>query len=110
MSERRALELAIIKALPRPPRQMHLCSDEQVAAWLQACADVSAEGIRTAFMAHWWPGSLTQRLAVWGRYAEMERAAQLREQGERQRDQDAKREKAEAAEKRELKRLGWAHG
>jgi hypothetical protein len=109
-NEHRARELEIIKQLPRPPKQMRLCSDEEVVAWLQSCANISAEGVRAAFSAHLWPGSPQQRLAVWGRYAEMEKAAQARERAEDERRQEAMRDKAIAAERRQLKRIGWAHG
>jgi hypothetical protein len=101
-------ERQVIKTLPKPPKNMRLASDDEVAAWLKACADVSSAGIRVAFMPHWWPGSLEQRLRAWGCYSDLERDAQQRE---RARDQDAQaalRERARQAEEKERRKLGWA--
>jgi hypothetical protein len=47
-------ELEVMKTLPRPPKRPHLASDEELVDWLKGCADVSSEGIRTAFQAHVW--------------------------------------------------------
>jgi hypothetical protein len=100
-------ELKILETLPKPPKNMHLCTDEQVREWLDSCADVSSEGLRTAFQAHLWPGSLEQRLRVWGHYSDLEREAQMRE---KTRDQENVRkitDKLRGAEERKLKRIGW---
>jgi hypothetical protein len=108
MTDKRARELEVLKTLPRPPKQMHQCTDEQVRDWLKACADVSAEGVRTAFAAHLWPGTLGQRLSCWGFYHELEKSAQNRELAEQAKAADERREKLRASEEKQLKRLGWA--
>jgi hypothetical protein len=109
-TERDARELEVLKTLPRPPAKMHLCTTDEVIDWLRRCAEVSAEGCRVAFSAHRWPGSLQQRLAVWGRYTELEREAQVREAAQQEKARQEQRDKAKAAEQRQLKKLGWARG
>jgi hypothetical protein len=102
-------ELDILKTLPRPPKNFHSLSDEAVRAWLKSVADVSAEGLRTAFQPHNWPGSLQQRLNVWGRYAELEREAQQRDEARVRAADEARMEKLRAAEQRARSKAGWGY-
>jgi hypothetical protein len=109
-SVHRARELEVLKELPRPPKNMHLATEAQILDWLKACADHSAEGIRTAFAAHNFPGTPQQRLSVWGRFAEYEREAQARELTQQQKADADRRDKLRAAEDKALKRMGWLQG
>jgi hypothetical protein len=110
MTDRQARELAILKTLPKPPKQMHRCTDQEVRSWLEACADVSAEGLRTAFAAHLFPGSLRQRTDLWGFYHTLANETQAKETAEQAKVAEERRAKAVEADRARLKKLGWLQG
>src|SRR5262252_4361061 len=88
----------LLEALPNPPEQFHLCSDEEVMAWLRKVGEVGGfRGVHLAFSQRHWPGTSEQRARLWSPALRIRDEAGAKEKAQEEERQRKLREKAERA-------------